>query len=285
MFSLPNRKLISWKKRSPASRMILPIFWRRKRGLSSFWLPTNLSVKSPQSWPQTSLWPRSLLPTPASPLRCLPSYRAPRQPQSLPASQPSPQPQTRSSPAIALSSPLPPSPTARSRWQILRPPSWRSLWTCWRRRRWRRHGQCQRSTCPTPSTQLRTGSSSTTRPITLTLSPCAHPWWPAPLPAARIRLRLCSPSQRQRPSPLVASPTGEEAAATNSPLTPSAHQPCWPFKDSSSIIILPIKHMFFMYEMIVQTTGLWNGSKLLFYLPLSILAYYTNVASLKACFN
>lgn len=240
---------MSWRKRSLASRMILPIFWRRRKGLSLSWLPTNLSAKSPQSWLQTSLWSPSLPPNPASPPRCLPSYRppSPRQPQSLPASQLSPQPQTRSSPAIVLSFPQPPSLTARSRWQILKPPFWRSLWTCCQRLRWRQRGQCRRSTCPTPSTQLRTGSSSTPQPVTLTLSPCAHPWWPAPPPAARTRLRLCSPSQRQRPFPPVASPTGEKAAATNSPLTPSAHQPCWPFKDSSSIIILPIKHISFIY--------------------------------------
>lgn len=212
--------------RSPACRMISLTFWRRRKGWSSFWRRTNPSAKSPQSLTQTSPWSLFLLP----------SHRPPSQwcpPPSLPASQPSPPPPTLSSPAAAVpSSPPPPFPAARSRWQTWTPPSWRSLWICWRRQRWRRRGQCQKSTCPTPSTQLRTGSPFTPQPTTLTLSPCVRQWWPAPQHAPPTPLRLCLPSQRRRPSPPVASHTGEEATATTSPLTPSAHQPCWPFKDS-----------------------------------------------------
>ena len=233
-FSDNFRKLISWRMRSPTFRMILPILWRRRRGWSSFWLPISPSAKSPQSWTQTSLWSPSLLPSPASPLGCLPQHRPPS-PQSLQGSQHSPQPPTPSSPAAASaaapSCPLPPSPTARSSWRIWTPQSWRNLWTWWQRPRWRRRGRCPRSTCPTLCTRCRTGSRFTTRPILATLSPCARPWWPAPLPAPPTPLHLCSASLRRRPSPLVASPTGEEAAAMTSPPTPSAHPPCWPSKD------------------------------------------------------
>lgn len=235
--SLSLRKLISLRMRSPACRMILLIFWRRRRGSSSFSLPTSPSAKSPPSWTQTSLSSQCL--QPASQPGCPPSHRppSPRHPLSLPASQPSP---PLPPPLPTPSSPPPPFPTARSRWQTWTPPSWRSLWICSQRLRWRRRGQCRRLTCPTPSTQLRTGRPFTPQPPPLTSSPCARLWWPAHRPAPPSRLLSCLPSQRRRPSPPAASPTGEEATATTSPLIRSAHPPCWPFKDSSQKKTLPI---------------------------------------------
>lgn len=167
--SLYYRKPISWKMRSPACRMILPTCWRRRKGSSSFWLPTSLSAKSPLSWTRTSPWLHSLLPSPATPLQCPPSHRPPsqRHPLSLPASRPSPQAPTLSSPTLPPPSPPPQSPAALSRCQTWRPQSWRSRWICWRRR-----GRCQRWT---PSTRVRTGRPFTPQLIPMTLSPCAHP--------------------------------------------------------------------------------------------------------------
>lgn len=208
--------------------MILPTCWRRRKGLSSFWLLTSQSAKSPQSWRRTSLCPRSPPPIPASPLLCPPIRRHLLL---LPASLPSPQSPTLSSPAAVLPSLPPLSLAARLRWQTWSPPSWRSPWICWQRQKLRQHSRCQRSTCPTPFTRVRSGSRFMPQLI-LTLSPCAHLSWLALRPAPPIRLRWCLPSQRLKPSPLVALHTGGEATATISPLTPSAHQPCWPFKDS-----------------------------------------------------
>lgn len=295
-FSLPYRKLINWKMRSPACRMILLIFWRRKNGWSSFWLPTSRSAKSPQSWIQISLWSPCLLPTPASPL-CARSHRPPsqRHPRSLPANQPSPQLPTRSSAAAALAaaaaplSSLPPtSPATWWSWQIWTPPFWRSLWICWRRQKRRRRGLCQRSICLTPSTQLRTGSLFTPQAVTMTLSPCAHLWWLAHQPAPPSPHPSCLPFQRRRPSPPVASPTGEEATAMTSPLIPSAPPPCLPFKDfkkhnSNNAHVLDVKD-------VCRSQGygmdLYQEAKYFYiYLPLSLLAYYIYVASWKACFN
>lgn len=174
--SLSYRKLISWKTRNPTCRMISPTCWRRRRGLSSSWLPTSPFAKSPLSWAQTSPWPPSLLPTPATPLQCPPSHRSPSliHPLSLPASRPSPQPPTPYSPAPAPPSPQPLSLAAQSRCQTWSPLSWRSLWISWQRRRWRRHGLCQRSTCPAPSTRVRSGRLFTPQLIPMTSSPCAH---------------------------------------------------------------------------------------------------------------
>lgn len=237
--------------------MILPISWKRRKGLSSFWQHISPSAKSPQSWTLSSPSLPSLLPTPSSLRRCPPSLRPPSQscPLSTPASQPSLHPPTQSSPAAAPSSPPQPPQPARSRCPTWSPQSWRSLWICWQRQRWRRHAQSQRSTCQTPSTQLRTGSPFTAQPTTLTLSPCARPWWPAHLPALPSRPHLCLPSQRPRPSPPVASPTGEGVTAMTSRLTPSAHQPCWPFKTLPEILTLPIKHIFFMYKTMCRSQG------------------------------
>lgn len=119
-FSLPCRKLISWRMINPTCRMIFPTYWRRRRGWSLFLRPTNPSARSPHSltWPQISQWSPFHLLTPPSPLRC-PSHRPTLCPHSLPVSQPSPQLPTPSSPAApALSSPPPLSPAAWLKWQI-----------------------------------------------------------------------------------------------------------------------------------------------------------------------
>lgn len=252
--------------RSPACRTILLISWRRKSGSSSFWLPTNPSAKSPQSSTLTSPSSPSLLPTPASPPACPPSHRPPSRwcPPSRPASRPSPLPPTPSSPAAAaaaaLPCPLPPSQTARWRWRTWNPLFWRSPWIWCQRRSWRRRALCLRSTCPAPSTQLRTGSPFMPQPVTMTLSPCAPLWWPARRPAPPSRPLSSLPSPRRNPSPLVASPTGEEATATTSPPIPSVPPPCWPFKDSSKkhSTSYKKKHILLKYETHVQITGLWN---------------------------
>lgn len=230
-----SRKLISWRVRSPFCRTILPTYWKRRKGLSSYWQHTSRSARSPQNWTQTFL--RPACPPPSLPL-------------SLPASQPSPRPQTQSSPAPALSPPPPRWQTARSRWQIWRPLSSRSPWTFWQRPSWRRRARSPRSTCPAPSFPTRTGSPFTRQPAAMTLSPCAHLWWPAPQLAPPTRHLSPSPSPRLRPSPPVASHTGEEAAATIIPLTPSAHQPCWPFRDSCKNKLSSKKHIFLnMWQM------------------------------------
>lgn len=228
-FSLLCRKPTSWRMRNPACRTILLIFWKRRNGWSSFWLPTSPSAKSPHRWIQTFLWSPCLRCMPASPPLSPRSHRPPsqRQPLSLQAIQHSPQPLTPSSAAAATPScQRPPSPTAWWKWLTWIRPFWRSRWTSWQRRRQRRRGLSPMSTCPTPSSPLRTGSLFTPQSAAVTLSPCARPWWPARRPAPPWHHLSCSPFQRRRPSPPAVLPTGDEATATTSLLIHSAPLPC-----------------------------------------------------------